>query len=107
MGRVLKTLAKENVLVSFKGPTGGFALTKDGLNMPLIRILEITDGNKLDKCILKSRNCNLANPCPVHFQFAKIREDVGHVLKETTIAELVNGKHQDFIQSLSEITDKA
>lgn len=106
MGRVLKILAKEKILLSFKGPTGGFAIDKNGLKMPLMRILEITDGNKLEKCILKSRNCNALNPCPVHFQFAKIRDDVGRVLRDTTIAELVSGKQQDFIKSLSEINGK-
>lgn len=106
MGRILKTLAKEKILTSFKGPTGGFAISREGLKIPLIRILEITDGNKLEKCVLKSRDCSAANPCPVHFHFSKCREEVSKVLTNTTIEELVKGNHQDFIRSLSEINGK-
>lgn len=106
LGRVLKTLAKEKVLISFKGPTGGFAINRDGLKIPLIRLLEITDGNKLEKCVLKSRNCNSANPCPVHAHFVKIREETSQVLMNTTIGELACGKNADFVLSLSENNGK-
>jgi len=106
LGRILKTLAKEKILVSFKGPTGGFRISQEGMQLPLIKILEITDGNRLENCVLKKKECNPANLCPLHDHFTKIREAVITVMSNTTISELIKDDHQAFIMSLSEINGK-
>jgi Rrf2 family protein len=106
VGRILKTLAKEKVLVSFKGPTGGFALNKEGMQLPLIRLMEIIDGDRLDNCVLKKKKCNPENLCPVHDQFSKVREELTLVMTNTTIGELVKGDGANFIRSLSETNGK-
>ena len=101
--KVLKILAREKVLISFKGPTGGFAINEESLQLPLIRLMEITDDNRLDDCVIKKRSCNPANPCPVHDKFSKIREDLKTVMHKTTIADFVKQNDPDFIKSLCEI----
>lgn len=106
MGRLLKTLAKEKILISFKGPTGGFTISEDGLQMPLVQLLEIIDGNRLEYCVLKKKKCNPDNFCPLHDQFTKIRQDLTLVMTNTTIGELVKGNQPDFIRSLSETNGK-
>lgn len=103
IARILKTLVKEKVLTSVKGPNGGFSITKEALQFSLLRILEVTDGNNLDNCVLKKKDCSEDNPCPVHDQFTNIRQEIKQVMLGTTIAELVKGKHADFIKSLSEV----
>jgi len=107
VGRILKTLAKEKILISFKGPTGGFALNKEGMQLPLLRLMEIIDGDRLDFCVLKKKKCNPKNLCPVHYHFSKVREELTLVMTTTTIGGLVKGDSADFIRSLSEINVKS
>jgi Rrf2 family protein len=102
LARWLKNLVKENILISVKGPKGGFALSKEGRQVKLITILEITDGNRLDECVLKSKNCSTSSPCPLHDQFAPMRKAISDILNTATIHSLMKGEHKRFIKTLSE-----
>lgn len=106
MGRVLKNLAKEKILTSTKGPKGGFGISKEGLKTSLAKILEVTDGNQLANCVIKKKNCNPLNPCPVHNDFSKIRSDLIQLMSDLTIAKLAKADHAEFVKSLSEINGK-
>ena len=105
-GRLLKILAKEGILTSFKGPTGGFSIREESLQTPLIKLAEIIDGNRLENCVVKKEKCNASNPCPFHDYFSKIREDLTAIMTTTTIAEFVKNNDPDFILSLSETNGK-
>lgn len=102
LGRVLKNMVKAKVISSFKGPTGGFMISKEGMQVTLITILEITDGNCLEQCVLKSKNCNPSNPCPAHFGFEKTRKAAKEFLCDLTIADMIGTDHKSFVKSLSE-----
>lgn len=102
LARVLKNLVKENILISVKGPKGGFTITEEGRQTTLITILELTDGNRTKECVLKSKNCNNSNPCPLHDQFEQARKNVSDVLRTVTIQSLMKGDHRRFIKSLLE-----
>jgi Rrf2 family transcriptional regulator, iron-sulfur cluster assembly transcription factor len=106
MGRLLKTLAKGKVLTSFKGPAGGFSITEENLQIPLIKLMEITDGNSLENCVIKKRKCNPSNLCPFHDHFSKLREDLLTLMTHTTIGEFVKVDDPDFIRGLSETNGK-
>jgi Rrf2 family transcriptional regulator, iron-sulfur cluster assembly transcription factor len=100
-GRILKNLVKEKILISVKGPHGGFGIRQESLQVPLLRLLEISGDNRLDNCVLKKKNCQADNPCPIHDKFIKIREDLILVMLNTTIGDLVKTNEPDFIRSLS------
>ena len=102
LARVIKNLVKEKVLISSKGPIGGVGITSEGMQTTLFRILELTDGNRLNQCVLKSKDCNTTNPCPVHERFSTARKEMSDILTNTTIASLIKGEHKQFIQSLLE-----
>lgn len=106
LARVIKNLVKEKILVSSKGPMGGVGISDAGMQTNLIRILEVTDGNKLDQCVLKSKTCNTSNPCPMHDQFSKARKEMSDALTNITIASLLKVDHKQFIQSLIESNGK-
>jgi Rrf2 family protein len=88
--RILKTMVKAKILSSQKGPTGGFIVTKNGLQLKLQQLLEIINGYKLNDCIMKSEKCNSLHPCPAHFYFTKARQELIAALCNTTIAELLH-----------------
>ena len=81
-------------------------LVEKGFQTPLVTILEVTDGNQLENCVLKKKNCSPLNPCPVHNDFSKIRTDLIQLMSGLTITKLIKGDHAEFVKSLSEINGK-
>ena len=42
VGKILQTLARQGLINSLKGPTGGFYITESQQNQPIINIVETT-----------------------------------------------------------------
>lgn len=102
MGKIMKQLVQEGLLVSVKGPYGGFSLSPNTLQMPLYRLVEITDGlSTFDSCVLRLRACSAKNPCPIHFQMAAIKKSLQDMLLGTVIADLIKNDKEKFIQSIA------
>jgi Rrf2 family protein len=63
MGKIMKKLAKEKILFSTKGPSGGFMLGENALQMPLMDLIVIIEGVEIfDSCVLRAKECNSLNP---------------------------------------------
>jgi Rrf2 family protein len=106
VGKILKKLVKENVLASAKGRTGGFTLNEDTLQLPLIRLIDITDSVGIfSTCVLCLKECNASNPCPMHHQMEDVNARLKKILSGTTIGDLIGDNKPDFIQSLSTVSE--
>ena len=102
MSKILKNLVKHNILSSSKGPNGGFHINEFTLNTPLLRIVEVTEGlGLINNCALRMQECNLQNPCPLHYKMERIKNTLKKELRETTVKDLANTNHPDLIKSLS------
>ena len=94
--KILQTLARNNVIDSAKGPTGGFQIDPEkARHMNLSQIVSAIDGDSIYKgCGLGLSECSEAKPCPVHDKFAKIRDDLKIMLENTSIYELAAGTEE-------------
>jgi Rrf2 family protein len=102
MGKILKRLVKENVLSSVKGPGGGFTINEHTMKTPLIRLFAITEGvSTLETCTLKFNKCDSVNPCPLHFEMEKLREELKQILSENRIDSLMAGDKAQLIKSIT------
>jgi len=102
MGKILKNLAKNGVLNSVKGPTGGFTTNNHSLDISLLEIMEITEGLlSFHNCALRLKECNAINPCPFHTRFETVKSNLRSVLSETTIRDLLKESKIDFVESIS------
>lgn len=102
LGKIMQQIVKEGLLRSTKGPYGGFSLTKDTLNTPLIKLAELTDGlDQFKMCVLKLKMCDGNNPCPLHNDMEQLKEKFLSVFNGTTIGDLVKDTSGDFIKSLA------
>ncbi|HEV7333009.1 MAG TPA: Rrf2 family transcriptional regulator [Flavisolibacter sp.] len=102
MGKILKKLAKAGVLSSSKGKTGGFALTPETESIQLIEIFNLTDGpDTFQNCSLRMQACHHSNPCPLHGQMEVVKEQLRHLLSNTTIGDLLKGDKADFLESIT------
>jgi Rrf2 family transcriptional regulator, iron-sulfur cluster assembly transcription factor len=102
MGKILKKLVKEQLVASSKGPQGGFSVNEKTLEVPLLRLAELTEGAEVfSTCVLMFRECNYLNPCPMHCQMENLRLQLKAVLTTTTIGQLLKENKADFIRSIS------
>lgn len=103
LAKILQVLVKRKVLSSTKGPNGGFSLVKDANKISLYEIVTIIDGNDIfHQCLISMRTCHENNiPCPVHFKYEPIRNEMIRLFKEQTIEDLaLDIKAQDQVIAL-------
>jgi Rrf2 family protein len=102
LAKIMKTMVKEGILSSTKGPYGGFSVNDQTLQTKLIQLVKITDGvEQFKTCVLSLRKCNSNNPCPLHTQMLKLRDDLLAELSQKKISDLLDDKNPDFIKSIS------
>jgi Rrf2 family protein len=103
-GKILKRLVKEKLLISTKGPYGGFSLHPQTLTTSILKVVEITEGlSAFQSCVLRIRECNLGNPCPMHGKMVEIKSELKKVLEKTIIADLLNNENEEFIKSIANV----
>ena len=102
MGKILKKLAKRNVLLSVKGPSGGFTVNEVTLQLSLLNLIDITDSlNFFKTCVLNLKECSAENPCPMHYQIEPVNRELMTILSNTTIADLLNNNKTELVDSIS------
>lgn len=94
LGKILQNLVKQKILLSTKGPNGGFSLGKKPGEISLYDIVRIVDGDDYFKnCLIGHQPCAIhaANekPCPIHTRFGPIRAQLLQFYQETTIEEVL------------------
>jgi Rrf2 family protein len=77
---------------SIKGPSGGFYIEPKKKQIPLIDIVKAIDGDGLFlSCGLGIKNCSEKKPCPIHYEYKTIRDQIKEMLRTSTIQELAEG----------------
>lgn len=86
IAKILQDLSRKGLVLSTKGPNGGFFLDEKLLNGSLADIVKTVDGEKIfSGCGLGLKQCNEAKPCPIHYQFKVIRENMRDMLEEAKL----------------------
>ncbi|MGB5105382.1 MAG: Rrf2 family transcriptional regulator [Candidatus Zixiibacteriota bacterium] len=93
LGKLLKLLANNGLLVSQKGFNGGFRLARAADEISLFDVIEQIDRvSRWGNCFMSSGKCSESEPCAVHHRWKSIREEYLGFLHETTIADLQTKK---------------
>lgn len=97
LGKILQILVKHKILISIKGPHGGFMMGVNSNDISLYEIVGIIDGHNIfDQCGIGFKICSDEHPCPVHNEFKIVKAKIKALLENKTIAELCddvkNGK---------------
>jgi len=89
VGKLLQLLVKEEVICSSKGPKGGFYITEDQYQQPIINIIETIDGkNVFKQCGLGFNKCSSEHPCPIHNDYKVVRDLFENLCREKKIVDL-------------------
>lgn len=97
--KILQMLTKDNKIVSSaRGPHGGFYVTRQAKKLPAKAILEAVDeGEVLKKCVLGLKQCSEIKPCPMHFEYKLIRDQLNRLFQNTTIQHLADEMNKEHI----------
>lgn len=88
LAKILQKLSKNGIVSSIKGPNGGFFIEGDGLSRPLAEIITCLEGNEIfTGCGMGLSYCSSTNPCPLHEEFKKVRNQLTQMLYKTSIGE--------------------
>lgn len=88
--KILQQLSRNEIINSDKGPTGGFSMNKQELDVvKLSTIVTAIDGDAIyNGCGLGLKNCSEDKPCPVHNQFKIVRDELKKMLETTLVRSL-------------------
>ncbi len=93
LGKILQNLVKEKLLVSTKGPNGGFSIARPPEEITLWDIVTNVDGEEyFTNCLIGLRPCithDASKPlCPVHIRYDELRKKTAAFYKETTLRSI-------------------
>lgn len=87
IAKILQELVRKQLVLSYKGPKGGFFIDPDS-DCTLADVVLALDGEKLfSGCGLGLEQCSEVCPCPIHAQFKKIRADFSEMLSNAKLVE--------------------
>lgn len=89
VSKVMQILTDSGIIGSKKGKNGGFYLAKDPKKIKLIDIVESIDGLDIFyNCVLGFPGCSIKEPCPVHDEWGKLRDQAYKMLSKETLEQL-------------------
>ncbi|MCX6133828.1 MAG: Rrf2 family transcriptional regulator [Ignavibacteriales bacterium] len=92
LAKILQRLTQKGLLVSTKGPKGGFALALPAKGITLFHIVDAVDGvGFANQCVLGFPECSGKHPCAVHEQWGSIRESIYRLLVSQDLSEVGAG----------------
>lgn len=88
--KILQTLNKKNILISYKGIGGGFVLADSFKGVTLTDLMQIFQGPfHLNECIFKKNKCPNIEKCPLRKKIKNIEKYVIKELSSVTLASLM------------------
>lgn len=89
LGKILQELVPKNIISSVKGPNGGFYLTEENRQSPLLNIIEAIDGlSFFTTCGLGLTACSDDHPCPIHQDFKMARNHLKNLFTQKSVQDL-------------------
>lgn len=92
LSKILHGLARDGILISERGPRGGFRLARAANELPLAEVLGPFDPHTTRRsCLLGRPECSDETACPVHDRWKEVSEPVARFFQDTTVGDLLGG----------------
>ena len=89
LAKILQDLSHKGLLISQKGPSGGFSLGAGPEKINLLQIIEAIDGPGFRRnCVLGFEECSQTDPCSLHEQWALSRDGIIAMLESNSIGQM-------------------
>ncbi len=88
LAKILQRLVGKGLLISQKGPSGGFGLAAPAESITLFHVVDAVDGSDfLHRCVMGFPECSGKHPCAVHGTWGDLREKVYQMLVNQNVAQ--------------------
>ncbi|MCX7875774.1 MAG: Rrf2 family transcriptional regulator [Melioribacteraceae bacterium] len=89
LAKILQRMAKYGYVDSFKGRGGGFKITELAKKSSILEIVERVEGPVINlKCVTGLKECDEENPCPLHEEWAELRNRIYNLISSRTVQEV-------------------
>ena len=86
--KIMQVLTRHGIVESAKGRGGGFFFTQVP-KISVYTVIKAMEGERIfTKCGLGLKDCNDIHPCPIHKEYAVIRQTYLDMVTNNTIADL-------------------
>lgn len=86
VAKIMQHLCQQKLVQSEKGAGGGYYMEESHLNISIADIVKAVDGDQMFvNCVLGLKVCSEINPCPVHFEYKKIKKSLITMMEDNTI----------------------
>jgi Rrf2 family protein len=100
LSKTLRRLARRGILHSVRGPHGGFALAVDPATLSTAEVVTpFEESNGPSRCLMGDGPCDPECPCALHGRWSELALSVLRPLRETSIADLLDGIGQPIPES--------
>ena len=90
LSKILHRLAQSGILMSERGPSGGFRLAEPASKLPLVDVIDAFEGlSERRKCLLGRKECSDDSPCAVHEEWKAAYGPVLEFFRSNTVADLI------------------
>ncbi len=94
--QLIRPLKQADLVTSVRGPKGGHLLAKKPEDITLGQIVRLFEGqSELVECISNPEKCSMSHDCQVRLAWGDATRVLYEKLDNTTIADLMKGKHSD------------
>ena len=89
LAKILQRMAKYGYVDSFKGRGGGFKITELAKKSSILEIVERVEGPVINlKCVTGLKECLEDNPCPLHEEWAELRNRIYNLISSKSVQEV-------------------
>lgn len=90
VSKILKTLAREGLLMSHRGVKGGYSLAQRPEHIPISRVIEALEGPiGLTECASYPGRCGQEGSCPTRVNWQRINVAVRDALDKVVLADML------------------
>lgn len=96
--KIMRSLAKGELVKSYRGVDGGFLLAKPAGEISLLDVITVMEGPvDLQRCLKEQDACSkgCAHKCPVHASLAIIQSDFTKALRKENFASLAEKNNEE------------
>lgn len=98
LAKIFQKLHRADILTSSRGRVRGYALARRPHAIKLRDVFIAVEGDDIfDRCIFWSERCADRHPCPMHFEWKRVRRSIAEMMQRTTLANLAKAKARDWV----------
>lgn len=89
LAKIFQKLNRANIVTSSRGAVRGYSLARRPTAIKMKDVFAAVEGDDVfDRCIFWSDRCVDLSPCPMHFEWKRVRRAIAALMQRTTLAEL-------------------